>query len=207
MKVCLHGMMRNSARGKGGLAMLMELCDNLKELRDDPGKHADFFALYLFPDDADYQKRATKAAKPVPAATPLTKGVTMGIMDVLDEFHQELTRAERKFPGWPTDIVHAAAVLQEEAGELGQAALQITYDGADITRARCEAVQVGAMALRFLLNLDSYLCRPSTQIERVSAAPNKPSTPCYNEQCPALWRDHVCTSTKWAECSARREGT
>ncbi len=35
----------------------------------------------------------------------------------------ELRYAERKFPGWPEDPVHAAAILAEEAGELVKAAL------------------------------------------------------------------------------------
>jgi hypothetical protein len=30
-------------------------------------------------------------------------------------------------------------------------------------------------------------------------------TPCFNDQCPALWFDHKCTSSKYAECCAKVE--
>lgn len=66
---------------------------------------------------------------------------------------QELQRAELKHPTWPTDQVHAAAVVAEEAGELVQAALQYHYDGKGADRVRDEAVQTAAMAIRLLLNL------------------------------------------------------
>ena len=94
----------------------------------------------------------------------------MGIMDILDKFHAEMKRAERKHPGWPTDPVHAAAVLQEEAGELVQAALQFTYEGGSAEHMREEAVQVGAMALRFLLNAYAMQSRPSKDVYRPGVA-------------------------------------
>ena len=67
----------------------------------------------------------------------------------------ELKRAEEKFPGWPDDVVHASAILNEEAGELTQAALDYFYGRYTSTdRMKKEAAQVGAMALRFLIGLD-----------------------------------------------------
>jgi len=92
----------------------------------------------------------------------------MTIMDVLDRFHLELKHAERKFPTFPTDPIHAAAIVAEEVGELQQAALQLTYEDRDIDRVKDEAVQVGAMALRFLLNVGAMRSRPSEQVERVA---------------------------------------
>jgi NTP pyrophosphatase (non-canonical NTP hydrolase) len=76
----------------------------------------------------------------------------------------ELMRDRQKHPSWPVDAVHAAAVLTEETGELTQAALDFHYAGlvrpanraADRKRMMDEAVQCGAMALRFLLALDHY---------------------------------------------------
>ena len=65
-----------------------------------------------------------------------------------------LLNAEVKFPGWPDDVVHASAILIEEAGELTQAALDFhsgRYEEYD--RMMEEAAQVGAMALRFLIDL------------------------------------------------------
>ena len=40
----------------------------------------------------------------------------------------ELRRAIVKFPTWPTDPLHALAVLGEEFGELTKAMLQLTYE-------------------------------------------------------------------------------
>lgn len=68
----------------------------------------------------------------------------------------ELERATSKFPTWPTDPLHALAVLGEEFGELTQAVLQATYDGGPTRHVRTEAVQTAAMALRFLMSLDRY---------------------------------------------------
>ena len=74
--------------------------------------------------------------------------------EILVEIQSELDRARAKFPAWPDDKIHAAAILGEEAGELLQAALDYTYTNGEFERMREEAVQCGAMAIRFLLNLD-----------------------------------------------------
>jgi NTP pyrophosphatase (non-canonical NTP hydrolase) len=73
-----------------------------------------------------------------------------------DLIFAELKRAEAKFPGWPADPVHGAAILAEEAGELVKAALDFYYgrhDGVDPMEK--EAAQTGAMALRFLIMLSA----------------------------------------------------
>ncbi|MNL35500.1 hypothetical protein D3C87_1575350 [compost metagenome] len=77
----------------------------------------------------------------------------------------ELERAMQKFPTWPTDPLHALAVLGEEFGELTKAMLQLTYEPHKTTAAdvREEAVQTAAMALRLLASLDSYVFEPSAQ--------------------------------------------
>lgn len=71
----------------------------------------------------------------------------------------ELLRAEGKFPSWTTDAAHAMNVLTEEVGELAQA-INDFHSGGDTealrARMRNEAVQVGAMALRFMLHLPAY---------------------------------------------------
>lgn len=48
-----------------------------------------------------------------------------------DDWHlvmDEVERAMRKFPNWPTDPLHAIAVLGEEFGELTKAVLQTIYE-------------------------------------------------------------------------------
>lgn len=64
----------------------------------------------------------------------------------------ELESATTKHPEWPEDKVHAAAILAEESGELVRAALQFTYENGRYYDMHKEAIQTGAMCLRFLLN-------------------------------------------------------
>lgn len=68
----------------------------------------------------------------------------------------ELTKAKTKWPEWPVDPIHAAAILAEEAGELVQAANDFCYSGGSIEQMELEARQCGAMSARFLENLDKY---------------------------------------------------
>jgi hypothetical protein len=101
--------------------------------------------------------------------------------EVLSEVLQELTRAQRKFPTWPTDPLHALSVLGEEFGELTKEALQLVYEPYKTNQERVheEAVQTAAMAIRFLLSLDQYeyqvcLQHPQTQgVSQSSQSQNK----------------------------------
>jgi len=70
----------------------------------------------------------------------------------------EVVRATQKFPTWPTDPLHALAVLQEEVGELTKEVVQLTYEPhkSSIAAVRVEAIQTAAMALRFLMSIDRY---------------------------------------------------
>jgi hypothetical protein len=77
----------------------------------------------------------------------------------------ELNRAVDRFPTWPSDPLHAIAVLGEEFGELTKAVLQSVYEPHKVLpgEVRSEAIQTAAMALRFLLSLDRYRYLPSDQ--------------------------------------------
>jgi NTP pyrophosphatase (non-canonical NTP hydrolase) len=77
----------------------------------------------------------------------------------------ELRRAEAKFPLWPKDYIHAAAIVAEEAGELVRAALKGTYENGGRAAMSEEAVQTAAMALRFLCHLAHGEARQSEQAE------------------------------------------
>lgn len=83
------------------------------------------------------------------------------IKDVIDE----LARAVKKFPTWPTDPLHAVAVLGEEYGELVKAMLQNTYEPHLTSKLeiRKEALQTAAMALRLAASLDVYVYEASRQ--------------------------------------------
>ena len=71
---------------------------------------------------------------------------------------EECDIACTKFPHWPHDNIHRAAIVAEEAGELIQAALQSNYEKHKYSDMTTEAVQTGAMALRFLIH-----CEPETE--------------------------------------------
>lgn len=63
----------------------------------------------------------------------------------------ELELAQQKHPNWPDDHIHAAAIINEEAGELIRAAIQYKYEKGRFYDMHKEAIQTGAMALRFLI--------------------------------------------------------
>ncbi len=79
-------------------------------------------------------------------------------------FH-EVQRAQKKFPEWPTDPVHAAAIIAEELGELQKAILEVTYEPHKSNRGDVqeEAIQTAAMAIRFLMSLHAYEYARATQ--------------------------------------------
>lgn len=76
---------------------------------------------------------------------------------------EELDKAEKKHPHFPTDVIHASAIIAEEAGELSAAALQVTYENGDWDNVLKEAVQTTAMGIRFLLMFDKLKSRRSGQ--------------------------------------------
>ena len=86
-----------------------------------------------------------------------TKGKMMD--EILKQVIDEISRAVIKFPTWPTDPLHALAVLGEEYGELTQAMLQRTYEPHKLVSTQNihnEAIQTAAMAVRLALSLDCY---------------------------------------------------
>jgi hypothetical protein len=89
----------------------------------------------------------------------------MSVVNIFEEIQVELAKAEAKFPTWPTDILHAYAVVGEECGELNKATLQYVYEPhkSNLTEVRMEAIQTAAMSIRFLLSLDAYLVQPCEQ--------------------------------------------
>ncbi len=80
----------------------------------------------------------------------------------------ELEKAKNKFPLWPTDPIHAMAVLGEEFGELTKDVLQLTYEPGKTTKEnlRIEAIQTAAMAIRFLMSIDTYMFEEQDQHEQ-----------------------------------------
>lgn len=74
------------------------------------------------------------------------------LSDILDELH----RAKAKFPEWPTDPIHCAAIVGEESGELLRAALQWKYENGILDSLHEESVQTAAMSIRFITQLSKF---------------------------------------------------
>ncbi len=94
------------------------------------------------------------------------------INEILDEVSEELFRATQKFPTWPTDPLHALAVVGEEFGELTQATLQHVYEPhkSDFDDVKKEAIQSMTMMLRFLLSLEAYEFNKGVQHKQFQSA-------------------------------------
>lgn len=71
-------------------------------------------------------------------------------LDVIRDIDRELTRACSIHPNWPSDIVHASAIVAEEAGELVKAALDHAYFDASFADIEKEAIHTAATCIRLL---------------------------------------------------------
>ena len=78
------------------------------------------------------------------------------VSEIISGIIDECIRATKLHPEWPSDPVHASAILNEEVGELTKAVLDWVYHGGDFAELETEAIQVGAMVVRFLVNLEKY---------------------------------------------------
>ncbi len=74
-------------------------------------------------------------------------------LEFYERVEDEYGKAETKHPSWPSDVVHASAIINKEAGKLTQACIDATYANVltdeAIARMRMFASRIGAMALRF----------------------------------------------------------
>lgn len=93
------------------------------------------------------------------------EGSKSAVHSLVGRISAEVERSTTKFPTWPTDPLHALAVLGEEFGELTKAMLQLTYEPHKTSAAevRTEAIQTAAMALRLAMSLDRYWYAPCEQ--------------------------------------------
>lgn len=73
--------------------------------------------------------------------------------DVIRLVINEIRLAERKHKYWPDDIIHAAAIVSEESGELIRAAVQCELDDGPIDEVRKEAIQTAATCIRLIKNI------------------------------------------------------
>lgn len=104
-----------------------------------------------FPERADTTRLRTIAAK-----VEASNRVEHAMAAIIDE----LIYAEKKWPGWPVDPIHAAGVMAEEAGECVRAANRFYYESKSLMEVCKEAAQTGAMAIRMLMGMDQYVRKP-----------------------------------------------
>ena len=75
---------------------------------------------------------------------------------IIQQIVEEVKRAESIHPKWPSDPVHAAAILSEEAGEVVKAVNNVATKHKGDSDYLTEAIQCAAMCVRFLKNIDKY---------------------------------------------------
>ena len=101
----------------------------------------------------------------------------MNLAEILYLMLEEVRKARTKFPGWPGNSVMACAVVAEEMGELTQAVNELYWDQGEASLAdvRKEAIQTGAMLLRFLLETPVMNGEPD-QTDKVHEQVNRGAT-------------------------------
>ena len=67
---------------------------------------------------------------------------------------EEVERAANLHPDWPTDIIHAVAIMAEESGEAVKAAVNLVYGGGSETELREELIHTAATCIRCLVEND-----------------------------------------------------
>ena len=78
----------------------------------------------------------------------------MKIEIALAQIFSEIDRAEKLHPDWPSNPIHQAAIVTEEAGELLQASLNHNEHKGSKKAIITEAIHTAASALRFLKNIE-----------------------------------------------------
>jgi hypothetical protein len=73
----------------------------------------------------------------------------------IDDAVGEVYNAIEKWPDYPDDIIHAAAVVCDECGEFLHEVMKLSYRDGNIDAVRKEAIQVAATAIRFIANLEN----------------------------------------------------
>jgi len=78
------------------------------------------------------------------------------ILEALACVSDSLHEAIHKHPQWETDPRIAVSILTEELGELATAANDFVDGDGNVYQMKAEATHVAAVAIRFLLNLETF---------------------------------------------------
>jgi len=86
---------------------------------------------------------------------------------IITDAMNELARARRRYPEWPTDIVHATVVMVEESTEALKSANEIKWNHKHTSLAdlRDEIIQTIAMCLRLIVETPGLAdaCHPEVK--------------------------------------------
>ena len=80
---------------------------------------------------------------------------------IINSIIVELKKSEILNPTFPSDPIHAAAIVNEKAALLLDAAVKNTYVDQEPKDLLIFAIQTGAALLRFVSNIHFYQIRPS----------------------------------------------
>lgn len=73
---------------------------------------------------------------------------------IVADIFKEISAAQEKHGTLPDDLIHCAAIISEETGELCQSTLRYEYEGrTTVSLIYAEACQVAAMAILLMLRL------------------------------------------------------
>lgn len=144
---CEHEALRDRFRA-GGVHEYMGKPYSRRALEHENAKLRE--ALMFYADNSPHSDTA-KEDNGEKARAALGGGLAMTDTEAITLILDEVKRARGIHPGWPSDPIHAAAVLAEEAGETVQASLDLVYHNGSRNAIVAEAVQTGAMAVRLLV--------------------------------------------------------
>ncbi len=85
----------------------------------------------------------------------MAKHKMVNVVKVCNELINELERAEKNWPEFPShNPVESVSIMAEEAGECTRAANRMKWENKPYSELREELIQTGAMVLRCVKNLD-----------------------------------------------------
>jgi tellurite resistance protein len=83
---------------------------------------------------------------------------------IIDSIFDELGAEKRERPVWPTDIVHAVALVGQSAGSAMQAALNCKYAHGELAHLRQKLARTAALCVRTMSNLHPELTKQERAI-------------------------------------------
>jgi len=116
-----------------------------------PLTDSEFEALRLVAEK-EFREPRQQARQIIAAAVADRNSEVVRVELIFQDSLQELDSARRHYPDWPTDIVHASAVMVEEAGEVLKIANNLRWNqkNSDLSEFRNEIIQTVAMCFRLL---------------------------------------------------------